>query len=474
MKILHTSAEFFPYIKVGGLSDMLASLSKFQAREDEVMIALPYIQGVQKRITFTGKTFPSIGADAYNSIASKILKDSIFREAVEGNLKLYFFDSPIFRHLPHIYHNPHEHFNFAVFSYACFYLSTLLNAEIVHAHDWHTAVVSVLHHFRSTGKPTCFTIHNLMYQGDHPEWMTGFLTTDPFFINQEVFHFNHKVNYMKASLQLSNELTTVSPGYRDEILHEPAGCGMSSILFNRKEHFTGLLNGIDLEEWNPEKDKKIYKNYSISSVDEGKSANKKSLYKEYGLDVEPERPLIGMIGRLTYQKGFDTFLKSFIQKPDLPFYYIILGTGDSHLENALFYHSHHNSQRMYFYKGFDEAMARKIEAAADFFLMPSMFEPCGLNQFYSHRYGAIPIVSRVGGLKNSVLESEIIENCTGLLFESGEDHSLNFALDRACTLYNDKNHFSIVRKNIMSLDWSWTNTVKKYNEIYQRAIQTKK
>jgi len=180
------------------------------------------------------------------------------------------------------------------------------------------------------------------------------------------------------------------------------------------------------------------------------------------------------VGRLTYQKGFETFLSSFKQRGDLPFYFIILGSGDTELEGAFFHESHFSNHRLFFYKGFDEVLARKIEAASDFFLMPSHFEPCGLNQLYSHSYGTIPIVSRVGGLKDTVIESENLDYLTGFVFEPGIDHSLNYALARASDLYYRKKDFIKVRHKIMGIDWSWNKSSLVYKKLYERAILKKK
>lgn len=472
MKILHTTAEFFPFIKAGGLSDMLSSLSAFQSKENEIFVALPLIEKMNQTPIFTGKEFNCIDESvAYHSDSCKILKNSKFKEAIDGNRKLYFFDSPIFRNLHSIYANPHEHYNFAVFSYACYNLALELNVDLVHSHDWHTAIVTVLCNTQKQKIPTCFTIHNLAYQGDHPVEICRFLRIDPFYLDLKNFEHLKKINYMKAALSLCQEITTVSEGYRDEILHEPMGNFLSWLLKERQSSLTGILNGINENEWNPALDNKIYKNYSFEDVNEGKRENKLALYKEYGLAIDIDRPLIGLIGRLTHQKGFDTFLKSFYQKWKLPFYYFVLGSGDKQIEGALFHESHHSNGRIFFYKGFNETLARKIEAASDFFLMPSLFEPCGLNQMYSHAYGTIPIVSRVGGLKDSVIESWDRKQSTGFVFEAGEDHSLSYALDRALSLYYDRDIFNEKRVRIMNLDWSWKNGSSEYLRLYKQAIK---
>jgi starch synthase len=474
MKILHTTAEFFPYLKIGGLSDMLASLGKFQSKEDEIHIAIPLLDSMRSKIIFTGETFPCIlDEHKYNTDACKTLEKSKFLKAKEGNVHLYFFDSYLFTRYYKIYGNHDELYSFAVYSYACYTLGLLLDVDVVHSHDWHTALVSVINNTRPNGKPSVFTIHNLAYQGDHPFWMTSFLRIDPFNIPLEKIANFEKVNYLKGAIEYSQEITTVSPGYRDEILHEPEGCFLSWILNQRIDSLTGILNGIDESEWNPYLDDKIYFNYNYDNSISGKTENKIRLYYEYGLDIDIQRPLIGLVGRLTYQKGYETFLASFRQKWNLPFYYFMLGTGDTKLEGEFFHESHHSNKRIFFYKGFDEKLARKIEAASDFFLMPSLFEPCGLNQLYSHIYGAIPIVSRVGGLKDSVIESIDPNFQTGLIFEPGEDHSLNYALERANTLFNNKVAFHQVRKNIMHLDWSWKKSAGEYRKLYLRAIEKK-
>ncbi len=471
MKILHTSAEFFPFIKVGGLSDMLASLSRYQSDIHEVHIAIPLLSNFKSLVNFSEESYPALlEEDFYTTDACLMLSKSKFLHSKIGKINLYFFESEIFMKYDKIYGNTDELYSFALFSYACYTLGIILGVDIVHAHDWHTSLTCVINGTKPNGKPSVFTIHNLAYQGDHPFWMTGFLKVDPFNLSLEILANFDKVNYMKGALVFAKEIATVSPGYRDEVLLEPAGCHLSWVLNDRIDSFTGILNGIDEKEWNPEYDKNIYYNYKIEDVDQGKLKNKAELYKQYGLLVDPSRPLIGSVGRLTYQKGYETFLSSFKQVENLPFYYIILGSGDPNLEGAFFYESHHSPNRIFFYKGFDEVLARRIEAASDFFLMPSLFEPCGLNQLYSHAYGSIPIVSRIGGLKDSVNESSEVEYLTGFLFEPGIDHSLNYALARANDLYHRKEDLSLVRKNIMGIDWSWKQREVEYEKLYKKAL----
>ncbi len=471
MKILHTTAEFFPFIKVGGLSDMLASLAEYQSHNHEVHVAIPLIEPLRGKVNLSGLKLDAVDPkDTGHSDASNMLHNSHFLHSKLRDVNLYFFDSPVFRNYHKIYQNHDECYSFAVFCAACVFLARKLQVDVVHSHDWHTSLVSVLNNLLDPNIPSIFTIHNMAYQGDHPFWMTSFLRMDPFFIDTEKLSNLDKVNYMKGALVYAQEITTVSPGYRDEIMTEPEGFHLSWLLRERKDSFTGVLNGINRNEWNPALDERIYFNYSFENAEEGKRKNKLEFYKEYGLNVDPDRPLVGMIGRLTFQKGYETFLPSFYEKFMLPFYYVMLGTGEPHMESIFLHESHHSQGRLYFYKGFDEKMARKIEAASDFFLMPSLFEPCGLNQLYSHAYGSIPIVSRVGGLKDSVHESPDYNHLTGFVFEPGEHHSLNFALDRALTLYNNKPAFQMVRKNIMQKDWGWEKSEKEYERIYKRAI----
>ncbi len=471
MKILHCTAEYFPFIKSGGLSDMLSSLSVAQAKLIDVSVAIPNISSIKEKISYTGIVYSAISeTEPAYSTASKILKNSRFREAEFNGVKLYFFESALFDKISNIYANSDEHFHFAVFSYACYHLAKVLQVDVIHSHDWHTALTNVIVKNLSPKLKTCFTIHNLAYQGDHPEEICGFLRQDPFFLNiNNLFHIN-KMNYMKSAIEVSDHITTVSPGYRDEVLNEPTGFFLSWLLKKRTDSFSGILNGINEDEWNPSQDKKIYSNYETEDLEIGKKENKTSLYEEFDLKIDLQRPLIGIVSRLSFQKGFSTFLNSFRQKFNLPFYYFILGTGEKDLEDSFFYESHNSSERLFFFKGFSETLARKVEAASDFFLMPSLFEPCGLNQLYSQRYGSIPIVSRVGGLKDSVIETWEEDKQTGFLFEAGLDHSLNFALDRAFNLFQNKEKFSLIRKRIMSLDWSWKKGVEEYNQIYKRIV----
>ncbi len=475
MKILHATAEYFPYIKMGGLSDMLSSFSKEQAKKHTVGVCLPLIQGLKEKPKFTGNTFPCLENRNFtsNSVV-EILKQSVFREAEFGKVKLYFFDSPLFSDVSSIYANSDEHFRFAVYSYAAFSLSLQLDVDIFHAHDWHTALACALQKVSPFGRPSVFTIHNLAYQGDHPLWMTGFLKDDPFGLYPEAYLQDGKTNYMKAGLMSASQITTVSPGYRNETLYEPNGFGLSYLLRKRVTDYDGVINGIDPEEWNPGQDERIYSSFTAKSHVDGKLKNKSALLKEIDRPfIDPNRPLVGIIGRLTYQKGYANFIQAFKERFHLPHFYIFLGAGEESLQNELFHLSHSDQNRIFFYKGYDETFARKIEAASDFFLMPSLFEPCGLNQLYSHTYGAIPIVSRVGGLRDTVSESPLEGEYTGIVFEPGDVASLGYALERANTLFLDKKKFHKTRERIMSLDWSWSKRVSEYEAIYESAIRKK-
>ncbi|TGL42488.1 glycogen/starch synthase [Leptospira perdikensis] len=475
MKILHASAEYFPYIKMGGLADMLASLTKEQSKTEEVYVALPLIGKLGKSPHWTGKEFPALlpQDDKIDSLVVSVLKASRFLEAEESGLKLYFFQSDLFQTLDSIYGHKEEHFRFAMFSYACYALSQILKVDVFHAHDWHTALSLALQKDSALPIPTVFTIHNLAYQGDHPFWMTGFLKEEPFRLITSPFDHDGKCNYMKAGILSANQITTVSPGYREETLSEPNGFGLSYCLRQRTLDYSGILNGIDTEEWNPKIDKRIFQTYSFLDWKEGKLKNKRELFQEMGRPSLPlDAPLVGLIGRLTYQKGFPTFLQTFTERRHLPHRYVVLGSGDPEMEDAFFQLSETLPEVFYFYKGYNESLAHKIEAASDFFLMPSLFEPCGLNQMYSHTYGSIPIVSRVGGLRDTVEESNLLKFKTGIVFEPNDTSSLGYALERAKDLFQSQER-EIVVKNIMNLDWSWKKRKLEYDLVYTKAIELK-
>ncbi len=453
---------------------MLSSLTKEQSKTDETFVSLPLISGFKETPLYTGNLFSCIKTEEvpHSNIVTEILRQSQFREAEWKGVKLYFFDSPLFRDQSSIYGNPDEHFRFAVYSYAAYFLSLELAVDVFHCHDWHTSLAVALQKNSPYGKPSVFTIHNLAYQGDHPQWMTGFLKDAPFFLYPEAYSHDGKTNYMKAGILSCDQLTTVSPGYRNETLSDANGFGLSYILRKREADYTGIINGIDPEEWSPSQDERIFRKYGTEDHEEGKLKNKISLYEEIGRPkIDPSRPLVGIIGRITYQKGYPTFLQAFNERKHLSHYYIFLGAGEEDLQNILFHLSHTEQDRFYFFKGYNEEFARKIEAASDFFLMPSLFEPCGLNQLYSHAYGTIPIVSRVGGLKDTVSESLLEDQYTGIVFEPNDPASLGYALERAETLYENEKKFFETRKRIMNLDWTWEKRVKSYKEVYNKAIE---
>lgn len=474
MKILHVTAEYFPYIKAGGLADMVASLSKAQADEHSVYVALPLVKNLGKEPNWTGKTYTCYDPNGLSAIssASKHLREAQFREAKEGNCLLYFFESPFFSSKEFIYETGEEQYHFALFSYACHFLAEQVRADVLHAHDWHTAITVALQLYNPKPIPSVFTIHNLAYQGDFPYWKVGFLTEEPFHLVPSAFDHDGKCNFLKAGIVACDQLTTVSPGYKIETLQEPGGFGLSYILQKKGNRYLGILNGIDSDVWNPNSDPYLKTKFSSHNWKQGKTAAKKELYSKIGRpQISLNRPLLGLIGRLTYQKGYPSYVRAYQERRHLPFFHLALGAGDSELEQTFFHLSHTEPEQFYFYRGYSEELSHLIEAASDFFLMPSLFEPCGLNQMYSQVYGTVPIVSRVGGLKDTVFESGIHAQ-TGFVFEPNDSDSLGYALERAHTLYLSDKH-DIVVKNMMSLDWSWTSPKKQYIQIYQNAISEK-
>lgn len=454
---------------------MVAGLAHTQSKTHEVCVALPLLKGMSSKLEFTGKKIPSFDPlSKANTLSSQILKDSFFLEAKFHNIRLYLWDSVLFRSTEQIYENPDEHYRFAMYSFAVFHLGLTLKVDLVHAHDWHTALVNVLNSFSSFPKKNLLTIHNLAYQGEHPYEMCGFLREEPFFLNIDFFLHKSKVNYLKAGLTYANFISTVSPSYRNEILNEPEGQSLSGVLWNRRLQFFGILNGIDSEEWNPSTDDKIFQTYNLKTIKKGKEKNKAELYKLIARKIDTKRPLVGVIGRLTHQKGYETFVSYLGKNANPDFFYVVLGAGDAHLEKSFFYYSDVLQDRVYFYKGYSEELAHKITAASDFFLMPSLFEPCGLNQMYSQTYGTIPIVSRVGGLRDTVEESNLEEYYTGIVFEPGDLGSMDYAMGRAKTLFEDGKKFTKARSNIMKLEYSWDKRVSEYETLYKNILEGQK
>jgi len=341
--------------------------------------------------------------------------------------------------------------------------------DVIHAHDWQAGLAPAYVRFDGTRVPTVMTIHNLAFQGMFPADTLRQVGLPPESWSIDgVEYFGH-LSFMKAGLFYADAITTVSPTYAEEIQREPLGMGLQGLLAGRRDVLTGILNGIDTTVWDPARDAALPRAFDATHP-QGKATSKRALQARAGLPQEPDVPLLAMVSRLTEQKGVDLVLGVAEQLRQTPLQLVVLGSGDRLFEQALLQLAEAQPLRVSVRIGFDEAYAHLIEGGADAFLMPSRFEPCGMNQMYSQRYGTIPVVHATGGLRDSVVdcapETLADKSASGFVFDTPTVPAFTDAVRRALTAYADRRLWRTLQKNGMARDFSWGASARKYLEIF--------
>jgi len=475
LRILFAASEGLPFSKTGGLADVIEALPKaLVAQGHELAVVLPRYRGIKtSMVVMPSVTIPLGGRLRFPSIADGTMLNGV---------RYFFVDDPGYFDRDGIYGNSAGDFLDNAERYSEFCRATIeiakhvWPADVIHCHDWQTALVPVF--LRSLyaadplvkDLPVIFTIHNLGYQGHFPA-----AVLDRAGIPAEVYHpagleFYGIINLLKGGLVYSDYLTTVSKKYAEEIQTPEFGYGLDGVVRSRREHVVGILNGVDYSVWNPEKDKFIAAPYSAKDLT-GKHACKKELLEIFGLSPEHEtRPVLGIVSRFADQKGFD--LIAAIAK-DLMLEDVILtvlGTGERRYEELFETLANEFPGRLGVRIGYDNELAHKIEAGADMFLMPSRYEPCGLNQIYSLKYGTVPIVRATGGLDDTV-ESFDVEHGTGtgFKFEPYTGAALLDAVRLALHHFTDERIWKRIQLNGMSKDFSWKRPATEYAKLYKAA-----
>jgi starch synthase len=346
--------------------------------------------------------------------------------------------------------------------------------EVVHCHDWQTGLVPALLAQESNRPASVFTIHNLAYQGLFPHATFVNLGLPPSLWAYDALEFHGQLSFIKGGLVYADKLTTVSPTYTDEIQTPEFGCGLDGLLRHRAADLSGIINGIDVRIWNPSKDPHLTATYSPRRLT-AKADNKLALQRTFHLPESADIPLVGMVGRLVEQKGIDQVMLALPALMQRPLQIVILGSGEAHYEQALQAFAARHAEKIRVRIGYDEALAHQIEGGADMFLMPSRFEPCGLNQLYSLRYGTLPVVRRVGGLADTVVDANA-ENlaagsATGVSFDGDGVDDLLAAMDRALTLYQTKATWKQLIHTGMTQNFSWDASARHYLDLYTRIAQ---
>lgn len=479
LKILFATSEAHPLIKTGGLADVAASLPRalFKLGHD-VRIVLPAYASVLRAAKDVG----------IKKVARTTLNETeivIWQTRLPGTrVKVWLIDTPAFslrEGNPYCGTDgtdwPDNAQRFYAFARAtCMLALDEFNLswrpDLVHCNDWQTGLIPAFLADVNPRPATIFTIHNLAYRGLFSRQTFDDLNLPPHWWHPESLEFYNQLAYLKGGLVYADRITTVSPTYAEEIQTPAYGWGLEGLLHHRRHVLSGILNGIDCDEWNPGSDKLIGKNYSRRTLG-NKLKNKTTLQADSGLTVDETLPLLGFIGRMVEQKGINLILEvlpSLLAEKRCQC--VILGSGMPEYEEAFRQLALQYPEQLSVTIGYNETLAHRIEAGADIFLMPSAFEPCGLNQFYSLRYGTIPIVHGVGGLRDSVNNyvDEQSTEANGFVFFDYTTHALELTIERALTVFKEKSQWQQLQLNGMNTDLSWTKSAQLYVEMYQSVV----
>lgn len=467
------ASEVEPFAKTGGLADVLGALPRALARlGHDVTVVMPRYRSVP-----AGQLLVRIPV----RLGARVVQTDVFG-LTSGGVTTVFIDGPEYYDRPFLYGGPAgdyadnpERFAFLAHATVAWMASTGTHFDVVHAHDWQAGLVPVLLAHGDPGEPrpgTVFTIHNLAYQGTFDaSWLPRIGVRDDLF-HVDALEFLGRISFLKGGLRFSRVITTVSPRYAAEIQTPAGGCGFDGLLRARSADLVGILNGIDTQQWDPSADRYLPEPYSAAGLD-GKAAAKRALLARYSMAVTDQslrRPLIGVVSRLVDQKGFDLVGGIAEQIPRLPASFVVLGTGEASHEHLWRGLAAAHPDRIGVHIGFDEGLAHLIEGGADIFLMPSRFEPCGLNQMYSLRYGTVPVVRATGGLVDTVRNVDPRSGeGTGFVFEDYSSAALLSTIRRALETFEQPDVWRRIQLAGMREDHSWAASARQYEAVYQRA-----
>ncbi|MGI6752658.1 MAG: glycogen synthase GlgA [Anaerovoracaceae bacterium] len=474
MKVLFVSSEASPFAKSGGLGDVIGSLPIELVKQDaEAAVILPLYRAIKEVYQSELEFINSFDVP----LAWRHQYCGLFKMKHRGVIH-YFIDNEQYFLRDDLYGYFDDGERFAFFSRAVLESLKHMDFEprILHCNDWQTGLVPVFLKTLYREDPayshlsTVFTIHNIEYQGRFgPEMMDDIIGIP--LMDRGIVEMDGDINYMKGAIVTCDKLTTVSPTYEEELSYPYYGLNLFDIIRQNNYKMKGILNGIDMERYNPSKDKNLAANYSVRKM-EGKATNKTALREQLGLYDEPDVPIIAMVGRLVEHKGVALVSRVLDEMMTQPMQFVLLGTGDRKYETFFLEKAKSYPGRMVAVTNFYEELASRIYAGADMILMPSLSEPCGLVQLIALRYGTIPIVRETGGLKDTVHPFNP-ETCkgNGLTFASVNAHDMLYAVRRGQELYKDKELWNKLMKNALRSNYSWKKSVKEYKKIYAQLME---
>jgi starch synthase len=478
LKVLFATSEIAPLIKTGGLADVSGALpAALRAIGVDVHVLVPgYKQVIAHMLQHdVAATFGDLPGFPPARLLSSVMPNGV---------PLLVLDCPsLYQREGGPYQNATGHdwadnaLRFGLLSRVAAMLGSgasplMWHPDLVHCNDWQTGLTPAYLHFTPGAVPSVTAIHNLAFQGIFPAATVQQLHLPPSCFSIDGVEYYGNMSFLKAGLYYADHITTVSPNYAKEIQREELGFGMQGLLATHSDHLTGILNGIDTDEWNPANDPHLASHYSSTNMS-GKAADKEALQGRMGLEVEPDMPLLGVVSRFTHQKGLDLLLEIAPLLTELPVQLAMLGTGDVLMQKTARDLAHRYPGKIGMVVGFSEALSHQIEAGADMFVMPSRFEPCGLNQLYSQRYGTPPIVHATGGLVDSVVDctaATLLDGtASGFMFGGMSAENLYSAIQRAVALYRDKSKWEALRRNCMAKNFSWQNSAEAYRAVYLKV-----
>lgn len=481
MRILLASSEVHPYSKTGGLADMVGALAKYLAQAGQrVGVVTPLYSEIREK-------FPNIQSFPIRitlPLGPHFVQAEVWTLRPAENLTIYFIDQPGFYQRLGLYQDasldyPDNAERFMFFSKCVAFLARNLDwqPEIVHVHDWQAGLVPLFIRHQKTfegwgnAPKTCLTIHNQAFQGNFPA--PKFALSN---LSWDLYHtlgveFYASMNCLKSGIVNADVITTVSPRYAGEITTPEYGHGLDGVLRERQSSLVGILNGVDYEEWNTTHNPFLKHGFSLDSMD-GKSPEKLDLQSELHLPLSARIPLFGTVTRLAHQKGIDIELGALEEMLGAEMQFVLLGSGQPEFEAAFLDLARRYPAKVAAQIGYDHRLSHRIEAASDFYLMPSRYEPCGLNQMYSLRYGTIPIVRATGGLDDSVVDiTENIEQANGIKFTDYSASALAKAIRKALVLYENPELLGRYRRNAMTADFSWKRTAQEYLRVFEKVLK---
>jgi starch synthase len=469
VRVLAVASEIYPLVKTGGLADVTGALpGALQAEGIETRTLVP---GYQQLLDMLGEADEVLKSPNWYGGSARILSCSV------AELDLFVLDAPHLFARPGNW--PDNARRFAALGRTAAAIGQgaipAFVPHVVHAHDWQAALAPAFLHYSLRPRPgSIMTVHNLAYQGKFPLELLSEIGLPQESFTIDGVEYYGGISFLKAGLQFADRITTVSPTYAREIQEGEAGMGFDGILRARSNVLSGILNGIDISEWDPAADPRITQPFSLTTLAD-RAANKTALQRRFGLPPSPEAFLLGVVSRLSWQKGLDLLLETLPHVLAEGVQIVLLGSGDSDLQEQFSAAAKSQPQQIGVFIGYDENLAHLIQAGSDALIVPSRFEPCGLTQLCALRYGAIPIVSRVGGLADTVIDANtaaIAENvATGFQFGPVTRPNLTEAIRRAKALFQDKPVWLRMQQNGMTVDVSWHNSARHYADLYRQVAK---